>query len=73
MGMPSINGDISTMDSEERPRIENKNKKFLYARAVHATHMIQHHMHEISERQRVNRILSKVQKSFRSCTHVNRC
>ena len=53
MGMPSIDGNISTMDSEERTRIENKNKKFLYGRAVHANHMIQHHMHEISERQRV--------------------
>ena len=49
MGMPLIDGDISTMDSEERTRIEDKNKKFLYARAVHANHMIQHHMHEISE------------------------
>ena len=53
MGMPSIDCNISTMDSEERTRIEDKNKKFLYARAVHATHMIQNHMHEISERQRV--------------------
>ena len=53
MGMPLIDGDISTMDSEERTRIEDKNKKFLYARAVHATHMIQHHMHEISKRKRV--------------------
>ena len=53
MGMPSIDGDISTLDSEERTRIEDKNKKFLYARAVHATHMIHYHMHEISERQRV--------------------
>ena len=51
MGMPSIDGDISTTDSEERKRI--KDKKFLYARAVHASHMIQHHMHEISECQRV--------------------
>ena len=51
MGMSSIDGDISMMDSEERTRIEDKNKKFLYARAVHATHMIQHHMHEISEQQ----------------------
>ena len=49
----SIDDDISTMDTEERTRIEDKNKKFLYARAVHATHMIQHHMHEISERRRV--------------------
>ena len=52
MGMPSINGNISTMDSEERTRIEEKNKNFL-SRAMHATHMIQHHMHELSERQRV--------------------
>ena len=27
--------------------------QFLYARAVHANHMIQYHMNEISERQRV--------------------
>ena len=53
MGMPSIDGDISTMDSEEQARIEDKNKKFLYARAAHASHMIQHHMHEISACQRV--------------------
>ena len=53
MGMPSIDGNISTTDSEERTRIEDKNKKFLYARTVHTNHMIQHHMHEISERQRV--------------------
>ena len=51
MGMPMIDGNISTMDSEELKRIEDKNKNFLYTRAVHANHMIQHHMHEISERQ----------------------
>ena len=51
MGMPTIDGDISTMDSEELERIEDNNKKFLYTRAVHANHMIQHHMHEISEHQ----------------------
>ena len=49
MGMPTIDSDISTMDSEELKRIKDKNKNFLYARAVHANHMIQHHMHEISE------------------------
>ena len=49
MGMPTIDGDISTMDSEELKRIKDENKNFLYARAVHANHMIQHHMHEISE------------------------
>ena len=53
MGMPTIDGDISTIDSEELTRIKDKNKKFLYARAVHANHMIQHHMHEISKRQQV--------------------
>ena len=51
--MPTIDSDISMIDSEELKRIEDKNKKFLYARAVHANHMIQHHMHEISERQQV--------------------
>ena len=53
MGMPSINGDISTTNSSEQLIIEDKNKKFLYARAMHASHMIQHHMHEISQCQRV--------------------
>ena len=53
MGMPTINGDISTMDTEELTQIEDHNKKFLYARVVHANHMIQHHMHKISECQRV--------------------
>ena len=52
-GMPTNNGDISTIDSEELTRIKDKNKKFLYARAVHANHMIQYLMNEISERQRV--------------------
>ena len=51
--MPTIDSDISMMDSEELKRIEDKNKNFLYARAVHANHMIQHHMHEISECQQV--------------------
>ena len=31
MGMPTIDGDISTIDSEELTRIKDKNKKFLYA------------------------------------------
>ena len=53
MGMPLIDGDISTTDSEEQTRIEDINKKFLYARAMHANHMIQHITHEISECQRV--------------------
>ena len=54
MGMPMINDDISTMDTEELTQSEDCNKKFLYARSVHANHMIQHHMHEISECQQVD-------------------
>ena len=52
--MPTIDGNISTMDSEELEGIKDSSKKFLYARAVHANHMIQHHMHEISGHQRVS-------------------
>ena len=47
--MPMIDGDISTMDTEELEQIEDNNKKFLYARGVLANHMIQHHTHEILE------------------------
>ena len=34
-----IDFDISTMDSEELEQIEDNNKRFLYARAVHANHI----------------------------------
>ena len=53
MGMPTIDGNISTINTEELTQIEDRNKQFLYARAVHANHMIQYHMNEISEHQRV--------------------
>ena len=53
MGMPSIDGDISMTNPSEQQIIEDKNKQFLYARAMHASHMIQHHMQGISEHQRV--------------------
>ena len=53
MGMPMIDGNISTINSEELTRIKDNNKKFLYAQAVHANHLIQYHMNEISEQQRV--------------------
>ena len=46
-------GNISTMEVDEQEQIEENNKKFLYARAVHANHMIQRHMQEIIECQRV--------------------
>ena len=53
MGMPTNDGDISTINTAELTQIEDRNKQFLYARAVHANHMIQYHMNEILERQRV--------------------
>ena len=53
MEMPMNDGDISTINTAELTQIEDRNKQFLYARAVHANHMIQYHMNEILERQRV--------------------
>ena len=53
MGMPMNDGDISTINTEELTQTKDHNKQFLYARAVHANHMIQYNMNEISERQRV--------------------
>ena len=53
MGIPTNDGDISTINTAEQTQIEDRNKQFLYARAVHANHMIQYHMNEIMERQRV--------------------
>ena len=53
MGMPTIDSDISMMETEELEQIEDNNRKFLYARVVHANHMIQHHMDEILECPRV--------------------
>ena len=41
------------MNTEELTQIEDRNKKFLYAQAVHVNHTIQYHMDEISEHQRV--------------------
>ena len=51
MGMPMNDGNISTINTAELTQIEDRNKQFLYARAVHANHMIQYHMNEILERQ----------------------
>ena len=53
MAMLMMDSDISTMEADEQEQIEENNKKFLYARSVHANHMIQHHVQEIIERQRV--------------------
>ena len=53
MEMPMMDGNISTTEADEEERIEESNKKFLYAGAVHSNHMIQHHMEQILEHQRV--------------------
>ena len=53
MEMPMMDDDISMAEADEEERIEENNKKFLHARAVHANHMIQHCMQQILECQRV--------------------
>ena len=51
MLMPMKNGDISMTTLDVQEQITENNKKFLYARALHANHMIQYHMQEIIEQQ----------------------
>ena len=52
-GLPMMNGDISMTTADEQEWITENKKKFLYARAMHANHMIQYHMQEILEQQQV--------------------
>ena len=44
--------DSANITSEEESMSDNE-RMFLYARAVHSNHLIQYHMHQIMERQRV--------------------
>ena len=53
MEMLTNNGDISMSMMNEQESMSKDDKKFLYARAVHSNHLIQYHMHQISERQKV--------------------
>ena len=53
MGMPTNDGDISTINTEDLTQTEHRNKQFLYAQVVHANHMIQYNKNKILERQRV--------------------
>ena len=46
-------GDISANTTNEEVSMSDDEKMFLYARAVHSNHLIQYHMHQIMERQRV--------------------
>ena len=48
-----MDGDICTTEADEKGQIEEGQKKLLHARAIHSNHMIQHHMEQILEHQRV--------------------
>ena len=53
MEMLMNDGDISTSMMNEEESMSEDEKKFLYARAVHSNHLIQYHMHQIIQQQRV--------------------
>ena len=53
MEMLTNDGDISTNMMNEEKSMSEDEKKLLYARAVHSNHLIQYHMHQIMEQQRV--------------------
>ena len=53
MEMLTNDGDISGNKKSEEELMSDDEKMFLYARAVHSSHSIQYHMHQIMERQRV--------------------
>ena len=53
MEMLMNDGNISMTKMNEEESMSEDEKKFLYARAVHSNHLIQYHMHQIIERQRV--------------------
>ena len=53
MEMPMMDGNIPMTEADEEEQIEESNKKFLYARAIHSNCMIQHHMQQILECQSV--------------------
>ena len=49
-----MNGfDNSTNTTNEEASMDDNERMFLYARAVHSNHSIQYHMHQIMERQKV--------------------
>ena len=53
MEMLMNGGDISANTTNEEVSMSDNERMFLYARAVHSTHSIQYHMHQIMEQQRV--------------------
>ena len=53
MEMLTNDGDISMSMMNEPEQVSEEDKKFLYARAVHSNHLIQYHMQQIIEQQKV--------------------
>ena len=53
MEMPMNDDNISANTMSEVESMSDDEKVFLYARVVHSNHLIQYHMHQIMERQRV--------------------
>ena len=53
MEMLTSDGNISTSMMNEPKQMSEEYKKFLYARASHSNHLIQYHMQQIIERQKV--------------------
>ena len=53
MEMLTNDSDISTSMMNEQESMSADDKKFQYARAVHSNHLIQYHMHQIIEQQKV--------------------
>ena len=51
MLMNGVDNSANTMSEEESMRDDER--MFLYARAVHSSHSIQYHIHQIMERQKV--------------------
>ena len=51
--MLTNDGNILTNTTNEEESMSEDEKKFPYATAVHSNHLVQYHMHQIMERQRV--------------------
>ena len=53
MEMSMNDGDISMTTMIEHEQAKENHKKFLYARAIHSSHVIQYHMQQTMEHQKV--------------------
>ena len=67
MEMPINNGNISTTTTNGLEQVSGDYKKFLYARVIHSNHVIQYHMQQIMERQKlVNKYRSMMMEGMGS-------